>query len=260
VLDHRPGGGLVLETEGLVVEALAVELEEIGGEGGRRRGLELGRDRPVLLPLEGTDLALALRDEADRHRLHPTGRETAPHLLPEERADLIADQAVEDPPGDLGVELVGIELLGVLDRRLHRLLGDLVEEDAVDVPPTPEALGDVPGDRLPLPVGIGREVDVVGVLGRPLELLDHLPLAVNDVVLGLEIALDVHPELRLGQVDDVSDRGLHREAAPQVLAQGPRLRGRLYDDQVLRHALLRSAARRRRMTLSLTGMQPARQI
>jgi hypothetical protein len=65
-----------------VVQALAVDLEEVGLERRRRLAFEVGRDRPVFLLHEGPDLALALGDQAVRNRLHAPGGEAAPHLLP----------------------------------------------------------------------------------------------------------------------------------------------------------------------------------
>jgi hypothetical protein len=83
----------------------------------------------------------------------------------------------------------------------------------------PELLRDVPGDRLALAIGVGREVDVLLVLGRLLDLVEDLRLALDDVVLGREVVLDVDPELRLGQVHHVPDRRLHEVVLAEVLAE-----------------------------------------
>ena len=185
----------VLETEGLVIEALAGELVEVGGERRRLVAFEARGDRPVLLRHERLDLALALADDAHRDRLHAAGGEPAAHLLPQERADLVADQPVEDAARLLRVVLVPIELERVLDRLLNGLLGDLVEQDAVDVLLVADALGDVPGDGLAFAIGVGRQVDVLFVFRGLLELVDDFALAVNDLVLRLEVVLDVDAEL-----------------------------------------------------------------
>src|SRR5207247_9555441 len=129
-------------------------------------------DRPVLLGREGADLALALADDADGDRLHAPRREHAAHLVPEERRELVAHESVEDAPSLLRVEAVLVELAGSLERREHRLLRDLVEEHAMDVlPPRAALLRDVPGDSTALAVGVGRQVDVLLVLGGLLALL-----------------------------------------------------------------------------------------
>ena len=56
---------------------------------------------------------------------------------------------------------------------------------------TGELLGDVPGDGLAFAIGVGRQQHALGPLGRALDLGEHLLLAVDDLVLGLEVVLDV---------------------------------------------------------------------
>src|SRR6184192_1204502 len=243
--EHLVHARLRVEAEALVVELLAPDLGETRREGRRLARLEPGLDRPVLLGREGADLALALADDADGDRLHAARREPAAHLVPEQRRELVADQPVEDAARLLRVEAVLVELAGLLERLEDRLLRDLVEQHAMDVlPPRAELLRDVPGDGLALAVGVRRQVDVLLVLGGFLDVLEHLRLALDDVVLGREVALEVDPELRLGQVHHVADRGLHLVVPPEVLAERPGLGRRLDDDEVLGHGL--QAARRQK--------------
>src|SRR5206468_4542540 len=243
--EHLLHARLRVETEALVVEPLPPDLGETRREGRRLARLEPCLDRPVLLGREGADLALALADDADGDRLHAARREPAAHLVPEQRRELVADQPVEDAARLLRVEAVLVELAGLLERLEDRLLRDLVEQHAVDVlPPRAELLRDVPGDGFALAVGVGRQVDVLLVLGRLLDVLEHLRLALDDVVLGREVALDVDPELRLGQVHHVADGGLHLVVPPEVLAERLGLGRRLDDDEVLGHVL--HAARRQK--------------
>jgi hypothetical protein len=79
------------------------------------------------------DLALAVADEPQRDRLHAARGEPAAHLVPEDRADLVAHQPVEDAPGLLRVDLLLVDLAGVLERVLDRALRDLVEDHAADL-------------------------------------------------------------------------------------------------------------------------------
>jgi len=123
----------------------------------------------------------------------------------------------------------------VLERFSHRLAGDLVEAHAKDVALAPELLGNVPGDRLTLSVGVGGEVDFFLVLRGFFELVDDLLLAVDDLVFGLEVLLDVHAELGLRQVDDVPHRRLHLVIPSEILGERARLGRRFDDDQILRH-------------------------
>jgi hypothetical protein len=242
--EHAVDARLGVEAKLLEVDLLPVDLGQARQERRRRCALEPRLDRPVLLGHEGADLALALADDANRDRLHAPGREAAPHLLPQERRELIADEAVEDAPGLLRLEPVLVDRNRVADALEHGLLRDLVEQDAVDVAlARAEPLRDVPGDGLTLAVGVGGEVDVLLVLRRLPDLGEDLGLAVDHLVVGGEVVLDVDTQLRLRQVDHMADRRLHLVVPPEVLPQRLRLGRGLDDHEVLRHA---HAARRRK--------------
>ena len=191
----------------------------------RLLGPEASVERPVLGRDEGLDLALALGDQAHRHRLHPPRREAAPDLVPEQGRELVADEPVQDAARLLRVDLVGVDLSRVLERLLHRPLRDLVEQDAVDLGALdPELLGKVPADGLALAVGVGGDVEGLGLLGRPLQLVQHLLLGGQHAVVGLEPALLIHAQLRLGQVPHVAHGGLHDEPRIQIFLDGLHLR------------------------------------
>ncbi len=165
-------------------------------------------------------------------RLHPPGRQSEVERLPQQRAHLVADQTVEHAPRLLGVDQVHVERPRVLERLLHRALGDLVEGQPLDrLFGRLEHRSQVPGDRLALAVGIGREVNALGGLGRGLEPRDRLILAHDRHVLGLEVVLDVDTELALRQVHDVAVGSEHGEFLPEELGQRARLGRRLDDDQ-----------------------------
>jgi hypothetical protein len=133
------------------------------------------------------------------------------------------------------------------DRLLDGVTGDLVEDHPPDRDRRLEHLVEVPGDRLALAVLVRREVELVCVLERPLELADLLPLVRVDDVVGLEVAVDVdrelaEPALLLGsrqlggrrEVTDVADAGLHLVARAEVALDRLRFRRRLDDHQAAR--------------------------
>ena len=97
-----------------------------------------------------------------------------------------------------------------LARAGHRLagplLGDLVEDDAVDRlgRRAPVACIEVPGDGLALAVRVGRQVDLARRLDALLELLDELGLVARHDVLRGEVVVDVDAQRALGQVADVA--------------------------------------------------------
>src|SRR5690606_12322043 len=174
-------GGLVLEAEGLAVDVVELGLEALA------RALEQRGDGPVLLGLEGADLGLALGDEAERDGLDAACGEAGPDRLPEDGADLVADEAIEDAARLLRLDLAHVDDAGALERAAHGVPGDFVEEDAVEarssiaaslaVVVVAELLRDVVRDGLALAVGVGGEDDLLGAPGFLLELLDDLALA-----------------------------------------------------------------------------------
>ena len=182
---------------------------------------------------------LALEDDPQRHRLNPAGGEPAPDLLPEEVRDLVADEPVDDPAGLLRVDLARVDLARVLHRLQDRLLRDLVEPDALEERVlAPDALAgalqrlvEVPGDRLPFPVRVGRQVDGVGRPGGLLQVRKGLFLARQDLVGRLVLVGAVDPEALLGKVADVAVGGEDAEVLAEELFEGLRLGGRLDDDE-----------------------------
>ena len=94
-------------------------------------------DRPVLAGREGVDLALALDDEPHGDGLHAAGGQAAADLAPEQRAERVADEAVDDPARLLGVDEVLVDAARVGERLADRRLGDLVEGHAVRSWPRP---------------------------------------------------------------------------------------------------------------------------
>ncbi len=100
-------------------------------------------------------------------------------------------------------------------------------------------LGDMPRDRLPLPVEVGREIDGV----RPASGLGdarHLPAAVlADHIVGREVVLHIHTQLALagvlGEVTHMALGGEDRIAIAQVALDRLGLRRRLDDHQILVH-------------------------
>ena len=195
---------------------------------------ELTGDGPVFLRHECVDLGLAVHDHARGHGLHAAGGQTLAHLGPQQRADLVAHEAVEHAARLLGVHQLQVDGARLFHRGLDGLRGDLVELHAavgggIDL----ENVGKVPGDGLALAVRVGCEND----LGRAARLLadavEDLPSAADGDVARLEIVLHVHADLALGQIAHMAVAGFHFVAPAQELADGLGLRGRLHDDQFI---------------------------
>ncbi len=201
--------------------------------------LALGLDGPVFLRLERANLALALHDEPQRHRLDPARREPGLDGLPENGARLVAHQPVQHPARLLGINLGLVDITGRTKCFLDGVLGDLVEEDAPGGHGNVQLGGYVPRNCLALAVRIGGEQDLTRRLGGFLDIAQRLGLALDGDVLGLEapaLLVDLDAKLARREIAQVSHRGLHCVASAQVLADGPRLGGRLHNDQGIARA------------------------
>ena len=186
--------------------------------------------------LEGVDLPLPVHHQAHGDGLHPPGGEALLDLVPQQRAQLVAHQAVDHAPRLLGVDEVAVDGPGVLEGLLDGVAGDLVEHDPAGLHRAgagADGLRQVPGDGLPFAVGVGGQEQLGGVAGLLGQLLDELLLLLGDDVAGLELVLDVHPQAALGQVPDVAERGLHGVAPAEELLDRLRFRWRLDDHQLL---------------------------
>ena len=181
-------------------------------------------NRPVLFLDEGLDLALALHDEAQRHRLNATGGEATAHLVPQQGRHLVAHQAIEDAAGLLRIHQVAVDVAGVQEGVLNGLLGDFVEGDAADVgygapflsllavnPVPAQFLRQVGGNRLAFAVRVRRQVDRFRRLRQLLQPGDDLLFAGNYLVFGRKLVVQIDPERLLGQILNVPERGFDLE-------------------------------------------------
>ena len=206
------------------------------------RSVELGVDRPVFLRLEGTDLVFAVNDKARRDRLHTARGQTLAHFFPQQRAELIADDAVQHAPCLLRVDQILIDGARLGNGTADDVLRDLIEGHAHrPVVRNVQQIFEMPRDRLALAVRVSREVDVFAFFRAVAQILDDAFLARQRAVFRLEIMLDVHAERALGQISQVAHAGLDHVVRSEIFSDGLRFGGRLHDDQIclfLRHASL----------------------
>src|SRR5204863_155949 len=148
------------------------------------------------------------------HRLDAPSGQPAPNLAPEEGADRVADQPIEDAPRLLRVDAVHINAARVLERILDCPAGDFVELDAPDLLVAVEAkrLDEMPGDRFTLAIGVGGEQDGGLPAGVVLQSLDHVFAVLRDDILGLKFVFNVDAEPAGGQVADVPEAGTNGKA------------------------------------------------
>lgn len=239
-LSHAFDGGgqcsgllLVEDDDGLLQLTAIVEVGASGqrraADAGQARREALGFARLLLLDGEGLDvpvagrherhaLALAIDDHSRRGGLHAAGAErgsltSAADLSPQDRGDVPAVEAVQDPAGLLGVDQREIKFAGVVHGRADGVLGDLVEDHPAHGHLRLEHLEEVPGDGFALAVLISGEQDFVGALERALQLGDRLGLAIVDDVVGVEVVVDVDRVLAVRRLLVSRDVLLAREVA-----------------------------------------------
>ena len=211
----------------------------VRGQPGRElfpAGRESGIHVPVFLGDKGLDFLFPVVDQPDRHALNPACRQAPANLSPQEGAQLIAHQTIQDPAGLLGVEQILVDGPGMGHPLLDPLLGDLVKGDPVGLLGVDaQEVGQVPADGLALPVRVGGQEDAVGLFGLGFELLDEFLLALDVDVLGRIAVLHINAELGGGQVPDVAHAGRHLVILAQIFADGFRL-GRRFHNNQFRHS------------------------
>jgi hypothetical protein len=233
---HGPGARLVRQFGPLFADRDQPGTEVARGVVGRAPG-ELGVERPVLDRHERRDRALALHHQPQRHALDAPGGEPLTDLRPQDRAERVADEAIEHAPRLLRVHEVQVERARGGHGGPHRAARELVEDHAPR-PATgqPGGDGEVPGDRLALAVGVGGQQDHVGLADGLAQRRHRLPLLGRDLVGRGEAAGDVHPEGAARQIAHMAQGGAHEVVRPEIRADGLRLGRRLDDEQRLRHA------------------------
>src|SRR5262249_17900190 len=156
-------------------------------------------------------------------------------FVPNQRRDVVADDAIENATGALRIIKVLVELARLREPTLDTLFGDLVKLDARDAEIRAlELFGDMPRNRLAFAIGVGREQKLFRFLRLALQLRDNLGLRFDDFVRLLEARLDIDTHT-LGQVFDVPFAGHDLVARPQVFFDGLGLGGRFDDDERLLH-------------------------
>ena len=158
----------------------------------RRR--QPGMDRPVFAGLEGLDLHLAVDDDAQRDRLHAARRLGARQLAPQDRRQVEADQIIQRPARQIGIDQGLVDLARIGHGLGHGGFGDGVEGDAADggalFQHRPQRLFQMPGNRLALTIRVGRK-DQVGIIRK--RILDRL-----DVLFGIRRDFPFHREFVVG--------------------------------------------------------------
>ena len=203
--------------------------------------LTLGVDGPVFLRDERGDLVLAFADHAQRRALHAPRGQAAPHLFPQQRREIEAHQVVERAARLLCVHQVERQLARMIDRFADRVLGDLVEHHALrglalEFAALLEDLMQVPGDRLALAIGVGRQHQHRRFLQRLGNGGDVLLVALDQPILHREFVVGIDRAFLGHQVAHVTVGGQDLVVLAQVFLDRARFGGRFDDDEIFSHA------------------------
>ena len=152
-------------------------------------------DRPVFDRNERADLFLALHDDAGCNRLHPSRAQTALDILPEQRAEFVTDDAVENPTGLLRVDQIHIDGSRRFDCRFDRRFGHLVEADALGLlHGNAERCRQMPRDGFSFAVRVGCEKDFVCRFRFLADFLDEVAFAADADIMRFKAVFDIHAE------------------------------------------------------------------
>ena len=132
---------------------------------------------------------------------------------------------------------------GCAHRLGHRLLGDGVEHDPLDRLAVERLLllehfEDVPGDRLALAVGVGRQDQLVGALDGPRDVVEALLRLGIDLPDHAEIGVRIDRAVLGRQVADMAEGGQDLVAAAEILIDRFRLGGRFYKHEIHENPLI----------------------
>ena len=115
--------------------------------------------RPVFLRDKRIDFIFPVGDDAQRHRLYTACAEATLDFFPQNRADLIANHAVQTPAGLLLVHQIHIDIPCFLDGSLDRTFCNFIKCDPahfllIQV----QSLGQMPGNRFPLTIRVRCQI------------------------------------------------------------------------------------------------------
>ena len=242
-------GGVLAGADVEPGDLFAIGTNQPGDERRVLHRVQMRQQGPVFAGDEFLDFKLALADQPQGHRLHPAGRARARQLAPQYRREVEANEIIQRPAGEIGIDQAGIDLARVFHGVAHGIAGDGVEHDALDRLAFQhlfllQHFQHMPGNRLALAVGIGRQNDAVGLLHR----LGNVGQALGRLGIDLpehgEIAGGINRAILGGQIADMAERGVNLVSRPKVFVDRLGL-GRRFDDDDIHGGVL-----------SLRGLRP----
>ena len=212
----------------LVGEArVQLRFRQCGVLGGGEKG---GGHSIVRSGVERIDFSFSFHDESHCHALYASCGEARSHFAPEHRGEFETHESVEHAARLLRIDEMEVNVTRVFDGVLDGRFGDFVEHDTFSfLRVESQHLGEVPRDGFSFAVLIGCEPDGLCLFCLGAQFAHHVLFVGGNLILWFK-SFQVHPEIFLFQVSDVSVAGHHFEVTSEELLNGLRFRGRLHDD------------------------------
>ena len=130
-------------------------------------------------------------------------------------------------------DIVLADIPGILDGTLHGILRDLVEGDTAALLPFQlQRVVQMPGDRLPFPVGVRRQIYFIRLLYLLAQLRQDLALSPDCNIFWFIIIIKINSHGAFGKITHMPVRSNDLIALSQKLLDGLRLRRRLHNHQL----------------------------
>ena len=192
-------------------------------------------DTPILYRDKILYLAFAFDDEPHGDRLHASRTQRVFfHFLGQQRADGVADDSVQHAARLLCVYASHVERARMRERVLNRVLCNFVKLDAMNRFPRDLIFQhgrEMPRNRFAFAVGVGGKINFARALCVLAQFLNHIAFFRSDFVLGFEIVFNVHAQIFLRQIANVSHRRAHAIIASEKFGNRFCLRGRFDNDE-----------------------------
>ena len=188
---------------------------------------------PELFRDKGTDFPFTLDHQLHGHRLDAAGGQPPGNLFPQQGRDHEPHHPVQETAGLLGFHPAQVQLAGLFKGSLNGLLGNFIEHHPVEPGVfATDHFPQVPGNGLPFAVQVSGEVDAISLGGQPLEFVDDLFLARQDLIVRVPAVFRVHPhtvdQLGLGLLLFIGFALFLGQRAGVGCFLGPFLRGALF--------------------------------
>ena len=190
------GGNLLSHVSVADLGLFAVDFHQLRRKNQALLGLVRPADSPVFFRHKGLDFFLALANEPHGYGLHAAGAQPLADLFPQQGAQLVPYDAVQDAAGLLGVDLLQIDGLRVFHAGQHGLFRNFVEHDAAGVLRVDfQQMSQVPGNRFAFAVRVSRQIDFFRTDELVLQLFNELALIPHVRIRRRKPVFDIDAEL-----------------------------------------------------------------